>query len=485
MAMIVYWLEDEYVPVSVQQISQRDDLFRPDRTYWLAGLAGDTGRSLADFMIAHQALNIVLSSRRPVVDEAWVLSQKAKGATVRYFEGDVTCFSSMKKIHDTIKESMPPIGGVANGAMVLRDSSFMNMSFEDFQTVLRPKVQCTINLDRLFSDRSQPLDWFIGFSSIAATVGLIDRRRQQGLAGSVIDITRLVGLGFIERESRGWGLTKEHQERLTTRSGTIAMSENDLHQLFAEAILSGRPALGLNPEIITGLAPITVEQSKDAYWKTNMRLSLLIKDAGQGNAQGSERSEVIPSRKLLEGAKSLQDAVKVLWNSFKKKLQALKFLSDSDGIYDSTPLVYMGVDIMKILGGASIADLVEIVASKLPDELLNRLDPEGKQRTGNAGLSEATVSSLVSPTEPTVDHVENDHHLASPDGVNGIVGTNGVKYENGDDAENSGLKGINEIKGAHIAGAGTNGATNIVEKDSEYATKDTNSSIIIREQEVV
>jgi hypothetical protein len=168
----------------------------------------------------------------------------------------------MKQIHDAIKESMPPIGGVANGAMVLRDSSFMRMSFEDFQAVLGPKIQGKINLDRLFSDPNQPLDWFIGFRSVAATVGnpgqsayaagncfikgLVDRRRKQGLAGSVIDSTRLVGLGFIELESHG-RLTKEHQERLTTRCGTMAMSENDLHQLFAEAILSGRPVLGLNP----------------------------------------------------------------------------------------------------------------------------------------------------------------------------------------------------------------------------------------------
>lgn len=233
----------------------------------------------------------------------------------------------MKQIFDTIKESMPPIGGVANGAMVLRDSSLMKMSFEDFQAVLRPKIQGTINLDRLFSDPSQPLDWFIGFSSIAATVGnpgqsaytagncfikaLIDRRRQQGLAGSSIDITRLVGLGFIERESHG-RLNKEHQERLTTRSGTIAMSENDLQQLFAEAILSGRPDLGLNPEIITGLAPITVEQSKDAYWKTNTRLSLLIREVGQGAAQGGETGNAVPVRQLLEAAKNIQDAAKVL-----------------------------------------------------------------------------------------------------------------------------------------------------------------------------
>lgn len=240
---------------------------------------------------------------------------------------DITSFQSVKQIHDAIKESMPPIGGVANGAMVLRDSSFMKVSFDDFQAVLGPKVKGTINIDRLFSDPNQLLDWFIGFSSVAGTVGnpgqsgytagscfikaLVDRRRKQGLAGSVIDITRLVGLGFIEREGHG-RLTKEHQERLTTRSGTIAMSENDLHQLFAEAILAGRPDLDLNPEIITGLAPITVEQSKDTYWKTNPRLSLLIREAGQGDLKGRDGGNAAPLRQLLGDTKTMQNVANVL-----------------------------------------------------------------------------------------------------------------------------------------------------------------------------
>lgn len=87
---LVYWQEDRYVPVSIEPIFQRGDLFRPDRTYWLAGLAGDTGRSLADFMIAHNARNIVLSSRTPNPDIDWVQWHESRGATVNYFTGQVT-----------------------------------------------------------------------------------------------------------------------------------------------------------------------------------------------------------------------------------------------------------------------------------------------------------------------------------------------------------------------------------------------------------
>ncbi|KAJ8200355.1 hypothetical protein LV164_008594 [Aspergillus fumigatus] len=455
---LVYWREDQYVPVSVEPVTQRGDLFRPDRTYWLAGLTGDTGRSLADFMIAHNARNIVLSSRTPTVYEDWVEWHKSRGVSVRYFGGDITSFQSVKQIHDAIKESMLPIGGVANGAMVLRDSSFMKVSFDDFQAVLGPKVKGTINIDRLFSDPNQLLDWFIGFSSVAGTVGnpgqsgytagncfikaLVDWRRKQGLAGSVIDITRLVGLGFIEREGHG-RLTKEHQERLTTRSGTIAMSENDLHQLFAEAISAGRPDLDLNPEIITGLAPITVEQSKDTYWTTNPRLSLLIREAGQGDLKGRDGGNAAPLRQLLGDTKTMQDVANVLSGALKGKLQALKFLSDSDSLYDTTPLVDMGVDslvavevrswflkeltvdvpLMKILGGASITDLVEVVVQKVPRELLSRLDPEGRRQDSNGDVP-ATVgdNDSVETVGSKMNGINSAHENGSS-GVNGISGT--------------------------------------------------------------
>jgi len=77
---LVYWQKDQYIPVSVEDVFQRHDLLRPDRTYWLAGLAGDTGRSLADFTTAHNARNIVLSSRTPTLDEDWVQCHKSRGA---------------------------------------------------------------------------------------------------------------------------------------------------------------------------------------------------------------------------------------------------------------------------------------------------------------------------------------------------------------------------------------------------------------------
>ena len=64
---------------------------------------------------------------------------------------------------------MPPIAGVANGAMVLQDGLFDNMSYDAFAKVLKPKVLGSQLLDELFYDT--PLDFFIFFSSATAVMG--------------------------------------------------------------------------------------------------------------------------------------------------------------------------------------------------------------------------------------------------------------------------------------------------------------------------
>lgn len=119
---------------------------------------------------------------------------------------DVTDEPRLRSVHEIICESLPPIVGVLNGAMVLRDVSILNMSYDQFTTVTRPKVLGSIFLDRIFDH--QPLDFFIFFSSINCVVGNLGQanyaaanmfmcamaanRRKRGLTGSVSEF--LAGL---------------------------------------------------------------------------------------------------------------------------------------------------------------------------------------------------------------------------------------------------------------------------------------------------
>jgi NAD(P)-dependent dehydrogenase (short-subunit alcohol dehydrogenase family)/acyl carrier protein len=430
---VVYWQTERKVPVSVEPVFMRKDLFHPDRTYWLGGLSGTLGLSLVDFLAAHNAKHIAISSRSANVDEAWIAWHKRRGVNVSLFAGDVTDYNSVKKTYESIRNSgMPSIGGVAVGAMVLIDSTFMEQRFEDFQTVLRPKVNGMLNLDQLFSEKStdllpgdtaQGLDFFVAFSSLMAVTGnpgqapygagncflkaVSKSRHDRGLAGSSIDIGRVTGVGYIERE-----LTREAQERLKQKSGTIPLSEMDLHQLFAEAVVMGRPNSGVtDPGLIAGIGIQLGEKANGTFWAKNPRMAMMIRELGSRvSRDGDADSSSIPVRKLLEAPsiKTLGDVRKVILSALHDKLVASRFLPDHDNRHGTSPLVDLGLDslvavnmrswfqkelsvdvpVMKILSGASIADLVDSILEKLPQDIVGRLDGAPKEvEKENKGVS--------------------------------------------------------------------------------------------------
>lgn len=181
-----------------------------------------------------------------------------------YMSSDVTNREEVHASLATIQNTMPPIAGIANGAMVLRDSTFETMTLADWQTCVQPKVDGTLLLDELF--HTTPLDFFITFSSLAAVIGNMgqanyaaanaflaalcaQRRNQRGVAGSTMDISSVVGLGVVERSGV---VDAEYFAGLGFRN----IAETDLHQLFAEAMIAGRPGSGEMPEIVTGIKPM-------------------------------------------------------------------------------------------------------------------------------------------------------------------------------------------------------------------------------------
>ncbi|RDK39949.1 hypothetical protein M752DRAFT_268387 [Aspergillus phoenicis ATCC 13157] len=61
-------------------------------------------------------------------------------------------------------------------------------------------------------------------------------------------------------------------------TGTIPISKPDLHQLFAEAVVTGLPGMVPGSELITGLAPIGMAQAETAFWAANPKFGLLVRD---------------------------------------------------------------------------------------------------------------------------------------------------------------------------------------------------------------
>lgn len=80
--VIVSWDVDKMVNVREQPASDRVS-FAPNKTYWLVGLTRGLGLSLCEWMVERGARNLVLSSRRPEVEEAWLGEMASRGCTVK------------------------------------------------------------------------------------------------------------------------------------------------------------------------------------------------------------------------------------------------------------------------------------------------------------------------------------------------------------------------------------------------------------------
>jgi hypothetical protein len=90
-------LKPEYTPESIVTVAdwtthtpllatvtplQAELLFHGNKTYWILGLSAALAVSLFDWMIEKGARNLVFSSRRPQLEEAWIESHRCRGVRV-------------------------------------------------------------------------------------------------------------------------------------------------------------------------------------------------------------------------------------------------------------------------------------------------------------------------------------------------------------------------------------------------------------------
>lgn len=201
---------------------ERGLALRADRAYLLVGGFGGLGRSVATWMVERGARHLIFLSRsggEKPEDRDLVAELESCGCVVQTFAGDVAV---REDVDHCVGEAALPIAGVVQLSMVLKDSLFQDMPFEDWQSVTRPKIQGTWNLHHALRNhtrsRSQSnLDFFVLFSSFAGIVGLrgqanyaagntfqdafVQYRHAQGLSASVLDVGAVSDIGFVARRS--------------------------------------------------------------------------------------------------------------------------------------------------------------------------------------------------------------------------------------------------------------------------------------------
>ncbi|KAJ0120669.1 Nonribosomal peptide synthetase 14 [Diaporthe amygdali] len=418
----VDWITDAQRPL-VQRIRQIEasTILSPSKTYLLVGLTGDLGQSLSRFMVENGARYIVVASRNPGTAKNWAADVQAMGATIRLEALDVTDLSAVRRMKENLASVLPPIGGVINGAMILADGLFADMTVENLQKVLQPKVAGSHNLDVAFSD-PEP-DFFIMFSSLTAIggnsgqsnytganlymAGLAAQRRKRGLAASVLDIGMLVGIGYINRVE-GSEIYKNLR-----RQGYRPISEHDIHHMFVEAVVAGRVGSGsVSSQLSTGLQRFNPHGDNELPWHSDPRLSHHTIDANGELAASSGSGDALQSvRGLIQDSQTQEQISAALQEAFAAQLESMLRLPGGS-INKDAPIIDLGVDslvaveirawflkevekdvpVLKILGGDSVATVCEETAKEIMEER-TALEEQAEASDAGIGSVDDTISS--------------------------------------------------------------------------------------------
>ena len=245
-------------------------------TYLIAGLGG-LGRSMSRWLVARGAKNLLLLSRsgsNATTNRKLIEELQSQGVLVQAPKCDVSDSTSLSQVLHDMRTKMPPIKGCIQGAMVLKDTLFENMTIDNFKAATRSKVEGSWNLHRLLPTG---LDFFILLSSLNGIIPFSGQSNyaagntfQDALAAHRISLGQkavAIDLGIMGDV----GYVAEHEGLLSAAAqayGTI--SEPSFHALLEHYCNPGLPILSQQDcQVLIGITPaetIRNRSGEDPHW---------------------------------------------------------------------------------------------------------------------------------------------------------------------------------------------------------------------------
>lgn len=383
-------------------------------------------------MIERGVKYLVLTSRNPKIDLRWIQDHAERnGVVIQILCCDVTNEEAIKAIHRQIVDTLPPIIGLLNGAMVLRDVSVRNMDFEHVTDVIRPKVLGSIHLDRIFHDIS--LDFFVLLSFIKCVIGsvgqanyaaanmgmigVVGNRRKRGLRSSVVNVGAIIGVGYITQSDRQLDVT-------VAKTAMMHLSEQDFHQIFAECMEAGHLDNPAGPEISTGLLDVVPESINIPPWYSDPKFArFIVTKRSTDENQQSSRSDGGNISDRLSACSNEQQVNDVIQEAFGAQLRRVLQVSTPDEELMSMRDVELGFDslisvdirswflnnfqvsipVLKIMASdVHMSSLVDLALEGIPDELVPQVKSGGtdsppSESDSSKDSSSVAPSSLATP----------------------------------------------------------------------------------------
>ncbi|KAL7959326.1 hypothetical protein V8C34DRAFT_280434 [Trichoderma compactum] len=365
--------------------------FSRDASYVLSGGLGGIGRSVAAWMASRGARNLIfLSSSGRITPAVTTMREalEADGCRVHIFTCDVSDKEQLRLVLEQCK-TLPPIRGVVQGAMKLKDVMLENMSHEEFQLAVRPKIQGSWNLHELLP---RDLEHFIMLSSATGVLGnraqanyaagntfqdaLAHFRRQQGLAATTIDVGAVLDVGYVA----------DHADRLAMTKYLGSMMKVLREEELLTLIEYGMNAALQSPaQLVTGLTPLDKHRARGVPMLSYMNFPLftqLRRLNTQQDGAGTAGGDGPDVEARLRAARTLDEAAQIVTESVIDKLSSLLSIAVEDvdpartisanGVDSLVALelrtfmarkVKADVPVLEIMGSLSLAQLCRKVAS--------------------------------------------------------------------------------------------------------------------------
>ncbi|TLD11793.1 hypothetical protein PspLS_11646 [Pyricularia sp. CBS 133598] len=331
----------------------------PNVTYLLVGGLGGLGRSLARQFVASGARHLAFLSRSGDGSpdaQALIKDLSGRGAVVKAYRGDVSDPASFRTALEKLESDLPPVKGVVQMAMALRDIVFEKMSYDWWRTGLRPKVQGTWNLHEYF-DKTRPLDFFIICSSISGLYGypsqaqysagntyqdtLAHYRRSQGLKAVSVNLGIMRDVGVLaEQGATGNFLLWEE---------ALGIREPAFHALFKGLInrqKSNDPASWPPAQITTGLGTGDIMSrhglDQPGYFKIP-RFGPLAVLSSAGGPSSTGGSDAVSLSSRLPEASSKDEAIAIITGALVEKVATILQMPVSE-VDSARPMYRYGVD---------------------------------------------------------------------------------------------------------------------------------------------
>ncbi|KAK4183857.1 KR domain-containing protein [Podospora australis] len=362
--------------------------FDSNATYLITGELGGVGMSVALWMAEHGARNLALLSRsagKSQKDKDFLIELESFGCRGIAVAGRADDMSDVK---EAVLLAPSSIKGVVHLSMVQREGMGVDLTHEDWEAAVKPKVDGAWNLHNCLAGNE--LDFFVLASSAITLIyqpgesnystantfleAFVSYRRGLGLPASAMGICPLMAFGYKE------GNPIAMHEVLST--GLAPMAEKDFLEFMEYSIRNQR--LDQDNEVSANESSPLSRQSSNGYVAMNISIRAEAAGNSRDGPEPSAVAELILQLRVDPAVLESPETIDMFVNEIGRRVQAI-MMTDVGDVDVRQSLRQLGVDslmavelrrrwrltfgvevtTLEIMGGGTLESLGKLTAERL------------------------------------------------------------------------------------------------------------------------